>query len=77
MKPSIKIFFILLIAGWCTSFAQTNLLDAYNGSFESGLSSWRFFEVHKSLGSTATVESTDVDRALKLYCLHLFLLIVR
>jgi len=65
MKPSIKAFFILLIAGWCTSFAQTNLLDNYNGSFESGLVSWRFFEVPKALGSTATVQSTDVAQGAK------------
>jgi len=60
MKRSIKIFFILLIAGWCTSFAQINLLNSYNGSFESGLEYWRFFEVPTSLGSTATVIDTDL-----------------
>lgn len=65
MKSCIKTLFILLIAGWCTSFAQTNLLENYNGDFESGLNSWRFFEVPKSLGSTAAVETTDVAQGAK------------
>ncbi len=61
MKLSIKIFFILLIAGWSTSFAQTNLLSAYNGSFASGLEFWRFFEVPTSFfGSKAAVIDTDL-----------------
>jgi hypothetical protein len=65
MKHFVKIFFVFLIAGWCTSFAQVNLLDNYNGGFESGLASWRFFEVPKSLGSTAGVVTTDVAQGTK------------
>jgi len=65
MKRYVGIFFILLIVGSCTSFAQTNLLDSYNGGFESGLTSWRFLEVPKSLGSTAAVETTDVAQGAK------------
>jgi hypothetical protein len=60
MRHFIKNFFILLIAGWCTSFAQNNILNAYNGNFASGLDYWRFFEVPTSLGSTATVIDTDL-----------------
>jgi hypothetical protein len=61
MKHFIKILFIILIAGRCTSFAQTNLLSAYNGSFASGLNFWRFFEVPTSFfGSKAAVIDTDL-----------------
>jgi Secretion system C-terminal sorting domain len=65
VNHDIKIFLVLIITGCCTSFAQTNLLGKYNGGFESGLISWRFFEVPKSLGSTAVVESTDVAQGTK------------
>jgi hypothetical protein len=54
--------------GWCAVLAvlcasaavsqPVNVLDRYNGSFESGLdANWRFFEVPTPLGSTAVVTS--------------------
>ena len=58
------IFFVW--AGAANLNAQAvNILDAYNGDFESGLAQWRFFEVPNILGSTATVVSTDVARGTK------------
>jgi hypothetical protein len=47
------------------SLPPANVLDSYNGSFESGLSLWRFFEVPKSLGSTATVDTINVAQGAK------------
>lgn len=46
-----------------------SLLAAYNGSFESGLDSWRFFELPNSIGSTTAIDSSDVadgSKAVKL-----------
>lgn len=60
---------ILLIAWyvWLSPLsAQTgNILEAYNGDFESGMVQWRFFEVPASLGSTATVITTGAARGTK------------
>jgi len=46
-----------------------SLLAIYNGSFESGLDYWRFFELPNSMGSTAAINSSDVadgSKAVKL-----------
>ena len=46
-----------------------SLLENYNGSFESGLNFWRFFELPNSIGSTATIDSSNVadgSKAVKL-----------
>jgi len=52
---------------WLSPLAaqNANILDAYNGDFESGLAQWRFFEVPSPLGSTATSVTTDVARGSK------------
>jgi len=62
----LRIFSLFCLFWLSPLAAQTaNILDAYNGDFESGLAQWRFFEVPSSLGSTATVVTSDVARGTK------------
>lgn len=65
MKCLLQICLALVVAGWSTSSSQTNILAAYNGDFELGLTQWRFFEVPTALGSTASVVSTDIAQGTK------------
>jgi len=44
---------------------ETNILIPFNGGFENGMTSWRFFEVPNDIGSTAEITTTDVIEGLQ------------
>lgn len=58
MKKSIFTLTVYLLFV-LTPLQAANLLDAYNGNFENGLTHWRFFEVPQNIGSRIEINTDD------------------
>ena len=60
------ILVLIAILSVTSLFAQeTNILIPFNGGFENGMTSWRFFEVPNNIGSTAEITTTNVIEGLQ------------
>ncbi|NOY57434.1 MAG: hypothetical protein GXO75_00675, partial [Calditrichaeota bacterium] len=67
MKRSIFPFACILLIFFSRNILaqDLDLLAAYNGDFENGFTSWRFFEVPNNIGSKAEITTTDVAHGSK------------
>ena len=66
MKVRYYSFVLSFFCLFSFAFSQShNVLEAYNGDFEAGMTHWRFFEVPNDLGSTAEFVTDDVAEGIQ------------
>ena len=57
----LRLLIALILSNVLLVYSQENILDAYNGDFENGITHWRFFEVPGGNGSFAATTTDAVS----------------